>query len=43
MSLERRIFAKEFKQQILREAQAGKPIAQAARENELHPNLIGNW
>ena len=43
MSLRRRIFTKEFKQQVLREVQAGKPIAQAARENELHPNLIAKW
>ena len=40
MSLKRRIFTKEFKQQIIREVQAGKSIAQASRENELHPNLI---
>ncbi len=37
------IFTKEFKQQILREVQAGKSIAQSAREHELHPNLIGKW
>jgi len=43
MSLKRRLFTKEFKQQVLREVQAGKSIAQAARENELHPNLIGKW
>ena len=40
MSLKRRIFIKEFKQQIIREVQVGKSIAQASRENELHPNLI---
>ncbi len=43
MSLKRRIFTKEFKQQILREVQAGKSIAQAAREYDIHPNLIGKW
>ena len=43
MSLKRRIFTKEFKQQILREVHAGKSIARAARENEIHPNLIGKW
>jgi len=43
MSLKRRLFTKEFKQQVLREVQAGKSIAQAAREHELHPNLIGKW
>ena len=43
MSLKRRIFTKEFKQQILHQVQAGKSIAQASRENELHPNLIAKW
>ena len=43
MSLKRRIFTKDFKQQVLREVQAGKSIAQAAREHDLHPNLIGKW
>jgi len=43
MSLKRRIFTKEFKQQIIREVQVGKSIAQASRENELHPNLIAKW
>ena len=43
MSLKRRIFTKDFKQQILHQVQAGKSIAQAARENELHPNLIAKW
>jgi transposase len=43
MSLKRRIFTKDFKQQVLREVQAGKPIAQAAREHDLHPNLIAKW
>ena len=40
MSLKRRVFAQDFKQQILHEAQAGKSIAQASREDELHPRLI---
>jgi transposase-like protein len=40
MSLKRRIFTKDFKLQIIRQVQAGKSIAQAAREHEMHPNLI---
>jgi hypothetical protein len=32
--------ARNFKQQILREIQAGKSIAQTAREHAPHPNLI---
>lgn len=43
MSLKRRVFTKEFKQQVLREIEAGKSIAQAAREHQLHPNCIGEW
>ena len=43
MSLKRRVFTKEFKQQIIREVQAGKSIAQASREHDLHPNLIAKW
>ena len=42
MSLKRRVFTKDFKQQILCEVQAGKSIAQGAREYEVHPNLIGS-
>ena len=43
MSLKRRIFTKDFKMQVIRQVQAGKSIAQAAREHELHPNLIAKW
>ena len=43
MALKRRRFTREFKLQVLREIEAGKSIAQAAREHELHPNLIARW
>ena len=43
MSLKRRQFTKEFKQQVLREIAAGKSVAQAAREHQVHPNCIGEW
>lgn len=43
MSLKRRIFTKDFKLQVIRQVQAGKSIAQAAREHDLHPNLISKW
>lgn len=43
MSLKRRQFTKEFKQQVLREIEAGKSVAQVAREHQLHPNCIGEW
>ena len=43
MSLKRRQFTKEFKQQVLREIEAGKSVAQAAREHQVHPNCISEW
>ena len=43
MALNRRRFTRDFKLQVLREIEAGKSIAQAAREHELHPNLITRW
>ncbi len=43
MSLKRRQFTKEFKLQLLREIEAGKPAAQAAREHQVHPNMIYKW
>ena len=43
MALKRRRFTREFKLQVLREIEAGKTIAQAAREHEIHPNLITRW
>lgn len=39
----RRTFSKEFKLQIIREVEAGKSLAQAAREHEVHPNCIAKW
>jgi len=43
MSLKRRQFTKEFKLQVLREIQSGKSAAQAAREHQVHPNMIYKW
>lgn len=43
MSLKRRQFTKEFKLQVIREVEAGKSVAQAAREHLLHPNTIIKW
>ena len=43
MALRRRQFTKEFKLQVLREIEAGKPLAQAAREHELHACTILGW
>ena len=43
MALKRRQFTKEFKLQVVHEVQAGKSLAQAAREHELHPSTIIEW
>jgi len=43
MALKRRQFTREFKVQVVREVEAGKALAQAAREYQLHPNLIVHW
>src|SRR5438105_11822991 len=43
MTLKRRQFTKEFKLQVIRELEAGKSVAQAAREHQLHPNTIIKW
>ena len=39
----RRQFTREFKLQVIREIEAGKTMAQAAREHQLRPNLIARW
>lgn len=43
MSLKRRSFTSAFKLRVVREVEAGKALAQAAREHHLHPNLIRTW
>lgn len=43
MALKRRRFTKEFKIQIIREVEAGKSIAAASREHQIHPNQICKW
>ena len=43
MSLKRRQFTREFKLQVIREVEAGKAVAQAAREHQVHPNMISQW
>jgi transposase len=43
MTKHRRQFTREFKLHVIRDIEAGKPLAQAAREHELHPNLIHKW
>ena len=36
----RRQFTREFKLQVLQEADSGKSISQLAREHQVHPTLI---
>ena len=43
MAIKRRRFTREFKLQVVRELEAGKPFVQAAREYQVHPTLIGRW
>lgn len=43
MSQKKRQFTREFKLQVVREVEAGKSIAQAAREHQIHPTLISKW
>jgi transposase len=43
LALNRRRLTREFKLQVVREGEAGKPPAQAAREPQVHPTLIVRW
>ena len=43
MSKQRRILTREFKIQVVREAESGVSIAELARRYELHPNVIHQW
>lgn len=43
MAVKRRRFTREFKLQVVREVESGKSIAQAAREYQIHPTMIGRW
>ena len=43
MSQKKPQFTKLFKLQAVREVEAGKPIAQASREHQVHPTLISRW
>src|SRR5258708_38179304 len=43
MALRRRQFSSDFKVQILREMEAGKTLAQAAREHQVNPGTIVSW
>jgi transposase len=43
VTVTRRQFTREFKLQVVREVQAGKPLGQVAREHEVHPTQLRRW
>jgi transposase len=43
MALKRRQFTRDFKLQVVREVDAGKPMAQVARQHQLNPNTVAKW
>jgi transposase len=43
MKKKRRRYDRDFKISVLAELDAGKPLAQVARENGLHPSLPCRW
>jgi transposase len=43
VALKRRKFTREFKLQVVREVEAGKPLGQVAREYEVHPTQLRRW
>lgn len=43
MSLKRRIYTKQFKQQVLRELDACLPLAQVARQHAISAKLLQRW
>jgi len=40
MSKKRKQYSREFKIQVIREIESGTPVAQVAREHEIHESLI---
>jgi len=43
MKQSRRRFDREFKISIVAELESGKPLAQIAREHNIHPSLPSRW
>jgi transposase-like protein len=43
VGLKRRKFTRKLKLHVVREVEAGKPIAQAAREYDILPTQITKW
>jgi len=43
MPVKRRKFSREFKVQVVREVESGKPQAEIAREHEISQQVISRW
>ena len=43
VAIKRRNFSRDFKLQVIREIEAGKSVAQVAREYQITENAIGKW
>jgi len=43
MSKKRKQYSREFKIQVIREIESGTPVAQVARQHEIHESLIHKW
>lgn len=43
MGQKRRKFTREHKTSAIRALESGKTLAEVARENEIHPNLLSKW
>jgi transposase-like protein len=43
LALKRRQFTREFTRQVVREVEAGKPLVQLAREDQVHPTVVRRW
>lgn len=43
MSKKKRYFSKEFKLQVIREADSGIPVGELSRKYELGPSMIARW
>jgi len=43
MALRRRQFSRDLKVQVVRELEAGKTLAQAAREHQINPGTLVAW
>ena len=43
MAVRRRTFSRDFKLQVVREVESGKPQAEVAREHQLSQHMLSRW